>query len=340
MIKKKLYELFELSWLMMRQNPGGKSPYLQGYLLGFNGEVDITPALKANKGRLKIKVGGEETQSRDVDFTGVAVTDLTPEDAVEALEAAGFDDCEFSVDPETKRLKLAPTDNKVRFIQIYGDLAAALHFGNSRFNEGKGCYLFASMDGDLKTAAETEEWGEDKKIENDSPLGKKVTYTVPGKRGSTQVVLTDRLASREAKQMINGGTWIIGDTDNPEVYEPPVDAGGDPNKIDVFTFSKILEKYDNTAGDEKYIRERLYIGGIGHMVRSGGSGSMSDSEYTLTFASYMGNDGKEHGSPRESDYTQAQYAALGLDNVIETDWEDGMAFAPATPTPPVPEEED
>jgi len=337
MIKRKLYELFELSWLMMRQNPGGKSPYLQGYLLGFVGTVDVTPALKNGKGKLKVKVGGGATQLKVIDFEGVDPSELTPNDAVEVLENAGFEDCKFSVDQETKRLKLAPLDSKVKFIQIYGDLAAALNFGNGKFHEGKGCYLFASMDGDLKSAAETEEWGEDKKIENDSPTGKKVTYTISGKRGSTQVVLTDRLASREAKQMINGGIWITGDADNPEVYEPAVDSGGDPKKVDVFTYSKILEKYDNTAGDEKYIRERLYIGGTGHMTRSGGSGSMNDSEYTLTFASYTGTDGIEHASPKESDYTQSQYAALGLDGVIETDWEDGMEFEEETPvTPPAP----
>jgi len=337
MIKRKLYELFELSWLMMRQNPGGKSPYLQGYLLGFTGTVDVSPALKNGKGKLKVKVGNGATQLKEIDFEDFDIYALTPSEAAESLENAGFEDCKFSVDAETKRLKLAPLDSKVKFIQIYGDLAAALNFGNGKFHEGKGCYLFASMDGDLKSAAETEEWGEDKKIENDSPVGKKVTYTISGKRGSTQVVLTDRLASREAKQMINGGIWITGDVDNPEIYEPPVDAG-ESNKVDVFTYSKILEKYDNTAGDEKYIRERLYIGGTGHMTRSGGAGSMNDSQYTLTFASYTGTDGKEHASPKESDFTQAQYAALGLDGIIETDWEDGMEFEDVTPSQPEPEE--
>jgi len=343
MIRSKLYELFEVSWLMMRQNPGGKSSCLQGFLLGFTGTVDVTKALNSDKiGRIKIKVGGGETQLKEVDFSGTDPSELTPNDAVDVLEAAGFEDCEFSVDSETKRLKVAPVDSNVRFIQIYGDLAAALNFGNCKLNEGKGLYLFPSMDGDLKTAAETEEWAEDKVIENDSPLGKAVKYTIPGKRGGTQVVLTDRLSSREAKQMVNGGTWIVGNADRPEVYEPPVETGGDTRKVDVFTYSKILEKYDNTEGDEKYVRERMYIGGTGHMTRTGGAGSFNDSEYTLKFASYIGDDGKEHASPMESDYTQAQYEALGLSGIIEMDWEDGMAFEdegnivtpPDPPSPP------
>jgi len=320
-IKKRLYELFEYAWIMMRQNPGGKSAYLQGYLLGFSGTVNIEGALKNKKATLKIKVGSGAVQTKTIDFTDAEYTELAPAEAAEILEEAKFENCEFSVDSETGRLKLAPLDSSVRFIQIYGDLAAALHFGNCKLNEGKGCYLWGSRDGDLKSAAETENWEEDKKIENDSPTGKKVTYTTPGKRGGTQIVLTDRLASREAKQMVNGGIWIEGTTEKPEVYEPPVDTGGDTRKVDVFTFSKIMEKYDNVEGDEKYIRERAYIGGVGHMARTGGAGSWTDSEYTLTVGSYTDEDKQEHASPKESDYTRSQYEALGLDEVIVEDWE-------------------
>jgi hypothetical protein len=320
---RKLWELFEVSWLMMRQNPGGKSAYLQGYLLGFAGTVNIKDVLKDNKEKLKIKVGSGTVQkpAEDLDFSRYDPAELTVSEAVTALNAAGFEGCEFSIDDKTGRLKLSPTSDKVRFIQIYGDLAAALHFGNCRLGEGKGCYLWASFDGDLKSVTETEEWDEDKKIENDSPIGKKVTYTIPGKRGGTQIVVTDRLASREAKQMINGGIWKSGDANTPEMYEPPASASGDSGKVDVFTFSKIMEKNDNTEGDEAFVRERMYIGGVGHMARTGGAGNWSDSEYTLTFGSFMGDDDKEHASPRESDYTQAQWSALGLDGIIETGWE-------------------
>jgi hypothetical protein len=328
-IRKRLYELFEYSWLMMRQNPGGTSAYLLGYLLGFAGTVNIEGALdpETKKAKLKIKVGGGATQMKVVDFSDAEVDELTPADAVVILEKAGFENCKFSVDSKTRRLKLAPLDSKVRIIQIYGDLAAALNFGNCRLNQGKGCYLWGSLDGDLKSVNETENWEEDKKIENDAPLGKKVILTIPGRRGSTQIVLTDRLASREAKQMINGGIWIEGNDDKPDVYEPPVNARDDARNVDVLTFSKIMEKHDNVEGDEKFVRERLYVGGVGHMVRTGGSGNWSDSEYTLTVGSYTGDDKQEHASPRESDYTKSQYDALGLDNIIDTDWADGMGIS-------------
>jgi hypothetical protein len=319
---KKLWELFEVRWLMMRQNPGGTSPYLQGYLLGFAGTIDITNAIEtiSKSAQIKVKVGNGAVQTKTVDFSEFDPSDLTPTAAAEALEGAEFEGCEFSVDLETGRLKLAPTDAKVKWIQIYGDLAAALNFGNCRSGEGKGCYLWASMDGDLKSVAETEEWSEDKKINNDSPLGTSVTYTVPGKRGGTQIVVTDRLASREAKQMINGGIWLSGSVDKPEVYEPPVASEGESRRVDVLTFSDIFEKNNNTEGDEIFVRERMYIGGVGHMTRTGGAGSWSDSEYTLTFGTYMSDDNKEHASPRETDYTQAQWESLNLSGVIEPDW--------------------
>jgi len=317
---KKLWELCEISWLMQRQNPGGKSPHLQGYLLGFAGTINILDAIdpSTKTGQIKIKVGNGAVQVQTVNFSTANPAELTPSAAVTALEAAGFTDCEFSIDAETNRLKLAPDSGK--WIQIYGDLAAALNFGNCRNGEGKGCYLWPSFNGDLKTVAETEEWSEDKKIENDSPFGNKVSYTVPGKRGGTKLVITDRLASTEAKQMINGGIWLSGDANTPETYEPPVASGDKTRRVDVFTFSKVFEKNDNTEGDEKFVRERAYIGGVGHMNRTGGSGSWSDGEYSLTFGTYIGDDGKEHASPKESNYTQSQWEALNLDGVLETDW--------------------
>lgn len=320
---KKLYELFEVEWLMQRQNPGGVSPYLKGYLLGFAGIINIMEAIDPveKTGVIKLKVGNGAVQVKTVDFSDADPANLTPAAAVEALEAAGFTGCEFSVDEETGRLKLAPLNKSICWMQIYGDLAAALRFGNCRYNEGKGCYILASFDGDLKSAAETEQWGEDKEIVNDSPLGTPVKYTIPGRRSGTKIVLTDRISSRAAKQMINGGVWIGGTVNTPEIYEPPAVSEGEARRVDVFTFAKMLEKYSNTEGSEKFIRERMYIGCVGHMIPTGGAGSFKDSEYSLTADSYTGEDGKDRASPRESDYTQAQWEARGMSGVIVTDWE-------------------
>jgi hypothetical protein len=319
--RKKLYELFETKWLMMRQNPSGKSTYLQGFLLGFAGTVNIESALNQSKGLIKIKIGSGEVQSRLVDFTDMLPGELTPSKAEEALTAALFDDCKFSVDAETSRLKLSPTDNKVRFIQIYGDLAAALHFGDCRFNEGKGCYILPSFDGDLKSVEETEQWDEDTVIENDSPRGAPVKHTTPGRRSGTQFAIIDRLDSRAAKQMLNGGTWISGTLDSPDVYNPPTATSGGSHRVDVFTYSEVFEKNNNVEGDEAIIRERLYIGCVGRKTRTGGAGAWKEGEYSLTAPDYIGDDGKEHASPRESDYSKAQWDILKMDNIVVRDWE-------------------
>jgi hypothetical protein len=320
---KRLYELFETKWLMQRQNPGGKSPYLQGYLLGFAGTINILEALEpvTKTGTVKLKVGNGAVQSRTVNFSTFDPAALTPSQAVQALTNAGFTGCTFSIDPETNRLKLTPTDTAVKWTQIYGDLAAALNFGGCRYAEGKGCYLWPSFDGDLKSLAETEQWGEDTTIENDSPLGTPVKYTRAGKRSGTQIVITDRMSSYAAKQMINGGKWLSGDVDQPEVYEPPVASDSEPRRMDVFTYSEVFDKNDNTEGDEIFIRERMYIGCVGHQTRTGGAGSWSDSEYTLTAATYIGDDSREHASPRETNYTQAQWETLQMSGVLVDDWE-------------------
>jgi hypothetical protein len=320
---RRLYELFETDWCAMRQNPGGTSPRVKGYLLGFAGTINILEAIDPTDktGVIKLKVGNGPVQVLTVDFSSATPAALTPSSAVTALTAAGPDGCAFSVDPETNRLKLAPSGSGVLFIQIYGDLAGALNFGNCRYSEGKGCYLWPSFDGDLKSVAETEQWDEDTVIENDSPLGAAVKYTKAGNRSGTQIVLTDRLSSRAIKQMINGGTWISGDAVTPESYEPPISSDDEARRIDVFTYSEIFSKNDNTEGDAVFIRERMYIGCVGHATRTGGAGNWNDSEYTLTASDWEDDAGKEHASPKENDYTPSQYEALQLRDVLVTDWE-------------------
>ena len=133
--------------------------------------------------------------------------------------------------------------------------------------------------------------------------------------------VSDRIASREAKQMINGGRWISGDAYNPEKYEPPVGTSHKPGKVDVFTYSKIMDKFENVEGDEKYVRERIYLGGIGRMARTGGAGSWTDSEYTLTFNTYTDDEGVDRSSPQESDFTISQWENFELSGVIVDDWE-------------------
>jgi len=121
--------------------------------------------------------------------------------------------------------------------------------------------------------------------------------------------------------MFNGGIWKTKSETTPETYEPPVGSSRAGGKVDVFTYSKIMDKVDSTEGDEAYVRERLYIGGIGKMARTGGAGSWTDSEYTLTFNTYTDDKGKEHGSPQETDYTLNQWDLFGLSGVIVDDWE-------------------
>lgn len=320
---KRLYELFETDWCVMRQNPGGSSPRNKGYLLGFVGTINILEALdpSTKAGTVKIKVGNGPVQARTVSFSAVTPATLTPSAAVTALNAAAFTGCTFSVDSETGRLKLAPQVSGTAFIQIYGDVAGALNFGNCRYTEGKGCYLWPSFDGDLQSVAETEQWDEDAVIENESPLGVAVKYTKAGKRNGTQIVVTDRLSARAVKQMINGGVWTGGGADAAESYEPPVAKDDESRRVDVFTYSKIFGKTSNTEGDEAFIRERIYTGCVGHTTRTGGGSSWNNEQYTLTASDWMDDAGKEHASPKENDYTPSQWEALRLRDVLVTDWE-------------------
>jgi hypothetical protein len=322
-LSNRLYELFESAWLAQRQNPGGISPYLSGHLLGFAGTIDITSVIDplAKTGVVKLKVGGAAVQTKTLDFSDGTPAALTPSAAIEVFEAANFTGVTFSLDADTNRLRVDPTDTSIKFLQIYGDLAGALNFGNCRYTEGKGCYLYPSIDDDLKTIAETVNWSEDTVIENDGAYGSKTKYTRAGNRSDVQLVITDKVMSIAMKQMINGGQWLPKTASAPETYLPPTPNDNETRRVDIYSYSNIFSKNDNTEGDETRILERIYFGCIGHMAQTGGAGSWKDSEYTLTAAAYVDEAGKEQASPREHYFTPSEYEAYQLRNVVVRDWE-------------------
>ena len=91
---------------IQRLNPDGTIPR-PGRVVGFSGRVDLSGNLLNGQSKLIVKVGTHDEQERMVDFSGVAdPRNVTVEEAVTAINEAGFSEVIASVDPATGRLIL------------------------------------------------------------------------------------------------------------------------------------------------------------------------------------------------------------------------------------------
>jgi len=85
-----------------RHNPDGTIPTPLRFL-GFANRIDLS---KFNNAQMIIKVDSERAETKTITFAGVSdITRITVNEAVNALNAAGFTDIKFSVDSKTGRLK-------------------------------------------------------------------------------------------------------------------------------------------------------------------------------------------------------------------------------------------
>jgi hypothetical protein len=88
-----------------RHNGDGTIPTAQRFL-GFANMVNLFGVLENGKAPLTIKIDAEAAETKDVDFSAVPnLARVTVQQAIEALNGAGFTGIRFSVDAKTGRVK-------------------------------------------------------------------------------------------------------------------------------------------------------------------------------------------------------------------------------------------
>ena len=97
----------------MRLNPEGSIPRPSRFL-GFANTVDLSRALTSGSGQLSIKIDAESMVTKSIAFTsGVNLSAVTVQQAIAALNSAGFPDITFMADPWTGRLMGTNSDNVI-----------------------------------------------------------------------------------------------------------------------------------------------------------------------------------------------------------------------------------
>ncbi|MCL2805275.1 MAG: hypothetical protein FWD26_04990 [Treponema sp.] len=203
--------------------------------LGFTGIIDITNVLDAqNKAELSVKLNNGDWVKDTVDFNNYTPANLTPENAAAALNASGFPGVEFGVDPKTKRLLFkASVVEKVEIprhpeiiifkteIQIKGELAGALDFGQCRKHGGFGCYWVKDFDDHDISYGFAYDRREDEQIDLEGNRGTVTRMVLPGNILGVNFALATKFKDDELTNMIQGGELIPGTANTPSLYIIP-----------------------------------------------------------------------------------------------------------------------
>jgi len=205
--------------------------------LGFTGTIDISDVLDTdNKAILSVKLNNGPWQTKPVVFNPNTVDpkQLTPQVAADILNSSGFTGVEFDVDSETKRLLFkAITIEKVEIpkrpdiviykteIQIKGELAGALDFGQCRQHGGFGCYWAKDFDDHDISYGFAYERREDEQIDLEGNRGTITRMVLPGNILGVNFALATKFKDDELTNIIQGGEIIKGTNDTPSMYIIP-----------------------------------------------------------------------------------------------------------------------
>jgi hypothetical protein len=309
-------------FIAKRCNPDGTMAHGQR-ALGFAGVIDIAPALTGGKADLQVKVGAAPWQLQEVDFSSASPGQLTPSAAAVALQAAGFTGCIFSVDAGTGRLLLKATAATETEIQIYGYLAGALNFGACRYLEGMGCHYVDYFSNDDTISIQPSVQKDDNgRIEQEGSHGTKTTVILAGGRNGEDLAITTKPLDFEFWQMVQGGKYTRGTVSTPAKYEPPLpgdkNTSGAPN-LTIIKFDPLyMANTESVEGQEIAMKTATYysvIGGVGD--ESGGAKTLASFTYTFNAGVYTDENGVQHANPLHQSYTDAQWEARRVFDLIE-----------------------
>lgn len=293
----------------MRNNPDGTNP-TASRLIGFASTCDLTDIGTDLIASMSIKVDGGTVDTQDVDFAAaVDITAVTVAEAITALTAASFTGMTWSADSTTGRLKGVSATGT--YVQIYGDLAPLLDFGQGIDHGGQGLVFVKAFD-DLISIGLPKNIKAREEIELEAGDGTLTTMIIEAilKGLNPAIVMTDK--NYDMLELIQGGTYDR----TAGTYEPPTSAiTSHPSFwLDVYSrlYSQGTKKREDLAGYERaVIRNCSGIeSDIAHEAKT-----WANYGFAVTAAEYEDENGTVSAAYVESTPTAAQFATLDPENV-------------------------
>jgi len=310
---------FAVRGLVIRRNNFDGSAVTTTRMLSTVGPWDLSvqlggqTILDAGKAPIVIRATRQSgtTQERKVlDFTvGVAdITAVQPAEFIQRFNAAGFSNVTAVLDNATGAVNVRTSDGSIQFLQIFGLLAGAVGFGGCRPFRGYGSILwnYVTHD-DAITVTPTLQKSDDTTVDQaGGRLGTLSRIIVPGKVTGVQYAVNTKPKDNVIRQMLEGGSWVVGVAGMPDKYTRPT-ATDDPGNLSCEWWVLYPQYKANTQSTvteyTKMNLDHVYkgTGSVGDASR--GASTLANFNYTLDCAAeYVGIDGGTYSQPEELEY--------------------------------------
>lgn len=296
---------------VMRNNPDGTNPTASRFI-GFYGTADLSAVLTTHEADLSIKIDDGDLETISVDFSGaVSESAVTVAEAVTALTAAAFTGITWSSDTTTGRLKGVSSSGT--FVQVIGDLAAALDFGQGIDfpNNGLEIYTAESKTGlvdctmppDIQDKQTNDVTGSEGNIRR---------MNVPAKLLGVSPVLSIYQYDKGMRACIEGGTY----NRTTGAYTPPL-SDADAPTFCVIKYDGLYNADNVNLPDNDSVNVTTVHSCTGLQGEDTDTNGWKVKTYNLVASEYTDASDVRHPAYEEAPISKAAFLALGIDALME-----------------------
>jgi len=298
----------EGSW-MQRLNPDNSLPS-KTRLTGFSGTVDLSGVLTSHAGSITIKIDDDTAVTKTYTSTAASDSAVTVAEAIADLTTCAFTGFTWSADSITGRLKGVSTTGTI--IQITGELAAALDFGQGLAYGGNGLELISIFDDRMQSSTNAKTKKDKEDVDQEGALGTIRRMTIPAKILGMAPTITMRDKDYELLELVQGGTY---DRTN-NTYEPPLSNATGAPSFWMQTFTPLYADGTNKIDDNKYMQTillRSCMGSEGDVPNE--AKSWATYAFDITATDYKDETGVLHAPWQEAVITKEAFLAMNVENV-------------------------
>jgi hypothetical protein len=296
---------------IMRANPDGTLPVASRFV-GFTGTADLSGVLTTHLANLTVKVDGT-SETKSVDFSAaVDETAVTVAEAVTALTTSAFTGITWSSESGTSRLKGVSASGT--YVQVTGNLAAALDFGQGITFGGQGLEFLKYFNDETMSIGLSKNMKDKEEIDSEGALGTITRMVIGQKLQGLSPVITLKIKDYALLELIQGGVYDR--TSTPSTYDPPLSDESEHPTFWVEIYSPIYSagttKLESKDGYEK-ILIRSCIGMEGDVPIE--AKAWASYAFNIEATEYIDESSVKHPAYQESTITLSQFTTLDVTNV-------------------------
>lgn len=302
------------SFRLMRNNPDGTNPTASN-MLGFSGTANLTGVLTSKVADLTVKIDNGTAETKSVDFTAASSESaVTIAEAVTALTTAAFTSLTFSSGTDKDgNACLKCVASTGTYIQITGELAAALGFGNGINFGGNGLEIFHFTDGDgLVSITMPKDTVDKQQIDVESSTGTVRRMNIGAKLLGVSPVISVYKDDYGVLEAIEGGVWDR----TEDTYTPPLATETTHPSLMMEVYAPLVNKDNANLGDE----DSYELTTLHNCQGMEGDEDFANKDwktvtYNITASEYTDSTGVAHPAYDKKRISKTAYEALDIANV-------------------------